>query len=203
MTTPDRVHVRSGSSVTAPVLDNDISPSGDRLSLVADAAQEVPGQLEIDRLVGVKGDIGTAFVSGRNIRYIAPDLKEQDSFDVRYIARPTTGETSIGRLTVVVTPTKAPNTAPDPPTLEGRVVSGGVIKVRLPGSGIDAEGDPVTVSGITSAPTRGRISSFGGNFLEYRGLSAHDGHRRVRVLRRRQPRGRRDRTCARGRRAAR
>lgn len=167
VTTADRVHVRSGSSVTAAVLDNDISPSGDRLSLVSDAAQAVPGELEIDRVVGVKTEVGTAFVSGRNVRYIAPDLKEQDSFGIRYIARSTTGETSVGRLTVVVTPAKDPNTAPDPPTLEGRVVSAGVIKVRLPGSGIDAEGDPVTVSGITSAPKLGRISSFGGNFLEY------------------------------------
>lgn len=167
VTTPDRVHVRSGASVTAPVLDNDISPSGDRLSLVADAALDVPGQLEIDRVVGVKTEVGTAFVSGRNVRYIAPDLKEQDSFDVRYIARSTTGETQVGKLTVIVTPADDPNTAPDPPTLEGRVVSGGVIKVRVPGSGIDAEGDPVTVSGITSAPRLGRISSFGGNFLEY------------------------------------
>ena len=167
ITTTDRVHVRGGSSVTAAVLDNDISPSGDRLSLVADAAQAVPGELEIDRVVGVKTEVGTAFVSGRNVRYIAPDLKEQDSFNVRYIARSTTGETSVGRLTVIVTPAKDPNTAPEPPTLEGRVVSGRLIKVRLPGSGIDAEGDPVTVSGITSAPTRGRISAFGGNFLEY------------------------------------
>lgn len=175
VTTPDRVHVRSGSSVTAPVLDNDISPSGDRLSLVADAALDVPGQLEIDRVVGVKTEVGTAFVSGRNVRYIAPDLKEQDSFDVRYIARSTTGETQVGKLTVIVTPAKAPNTAPDPPTLEGRVVSGGVIKVKLPGSGIDAEGDPVTVSGITSAPRLGRISSFGGNFLEYQAYPGATG----------------------------
>ncbi|WP_310526193.1 fibronectin type III domain-containing protein [Nocardioides sp.] len=167
VTTTDRVHVRAGTSVTVPVLDNDISPSGDRLSLISDAAEGVPGELPIDVPVDVKGDVGTALVSGRNVRYIAPDLKERDSFEVGYIARSTTGESSGGRLIVIITPAKDPNTAPEPPTLEGRVVSGGSIKVRLPGSGIDPEGDPVTVGGITSAPRLGRVLSYGGNFLEY------------------------------------
>ncbi len=167
VTTTDRVHVRAGTSVTAPVLDNDISPSGDRLSLVADTAQEVPGELEIDVPVDVKGDVGTALVSGRNVRYIAPDLKERDSFEVRYVAQSTTGDKALGRLIVIVTPADDPNTPPEPPTLEARAVSGDVIKVRLPGSGIDPEGDPVTIAGITSAPTRGRVTSFGGNYLTY------------------------------------
>ena len=32
---------------------------------------------------------------------------------------------------------------------------------------MDRNGDPVTVTGITSAPRLGRIVSYGGNFLEY------------------------------------
>ena len=167
VTTTDRVHVRAGSSVTAPVLDNDISPSGDRLTLVTDAAEGVPGQLKISRPIDVKGDLGTAIVSGRTVRYIAPDLKERDSFDIRYIARSSSGDTASGRLTVIITPAKDPNTAPEPPTLEARAVSAAKIKVRLPGSGIDPEGDPVTVTGITSAPRLGRVLAYGGNFLEY------------------------------------
>jgi hypothetical protein len=167
VTTTDRVHVRGGTSVTVPVLDNDISPSGDRLSLVADAAQGVPGELQIDVPADVKGDVGTALVSGRNVRYIAPDLKERDSFEVRYIAESSTGDSAMGTLVVIITPAKDPNTAPEPPTLEGRVVSGGSVKIRLPGSGIDPEGDPVTISGIISAPRLGRVLSYGGNFLEY------------------------------------
>ncbi|PUA81698.1 hypothetical protein C7S10_06395 [Nocardioides currus] len=167
VTVTDRVHVRSGSSVTAAVLDNDVAPSGDRLSLVGDAAQGVAGELKIERPVGVKGDIGTALVSGRNVRYIAPDLKERDSFEISYIAQTSTGEQAPGKLVVIVTPAKDPNTAPEPPTLESRVVSGGQVKIRLPGSGIDPDGDPVTVNGITSAPRLGRVLGYGGNFLEY------------------------------------
>ncbi len=167
VTTTDRVHVRAGTSVTVPVLDNDISPSGDRLTLFSDAAEGVPGELSIDAPADVKGDVGTALVSGRNVRYIAPNLKERDSFEVRYLARSSDGDGAVGRLIVIITPAKDPNTAPEPPTLEGRVVSGGSIKVRLPGSGVDPDGDPVTVAGITSAPRFGRILAFGGNFLEY------------------------------------
>ncbi len=116
----------------------------------------------------MKGDVGQAFVTGRTVRYVAPaGLAERDSFTIPYVAVNTTGQTSPGRLTVVVTPADAPNTAPEPPTLESRVVSGDTVKVRLPGSGVDPDGDPVTIAGITSAPRKGRLLSFGGNFLEY------------------------------------
>ena len=167
VTTTDRVHVRAGSSVSIPVLDNDIAPSGDRLTLVADAAEGIPGELDVSVPPDVKGDVGTALVSGRTVRYIAPDLKERDSFDVHYIARSSTGETTTGKVIVTITPRADPNTPPEPPTLEGRAVSAATIKIRLPGSGVDPEGDPVTVAGITSAPRLGRVLSYGGNFLEY------------------------------------
>ena len=167
VTVTDRVYVRGGTSVTVPVLDNDIAPSGDRLTLVGDAAQDVPGELEIDVLPDVKGDVGTAFVSGRSVRYIAPDLKERDSFEVNYVASSSSGEKSTGTMIAIITPGKEANTPPEPPTLEGRAVSGATIKIRLPGSGVDPDGDPVTVAGIISAPRFGRVLSYGGNFLEY------------------------------------
>lgn len=168
VTAADRVYVRAGTSVTAPVLDNDVSPSGDRLTLVGDVAEGAPGELPIIPPVDVTGDLGRAFVSGRTVRYVAPaHLAERDSFQIPYVASNSSGDTSPGRLSVVIIPANAPNTAPEPPTLEGRAVSGEAIKVRLPGSGVDPDGDPVTVAGITSAPRYGRVLSFGGNFLEY------------------------------------
>jgi hypothetical protein len=127
-----------------------------------------PGELEVIAPIDVRGDVGQAYVSGRTVRYVAPaGIEERDSFQVPYVAVSSTGETSPGRLTVTVIPADAPNTAPEPPTLESRVVSGDTVKLRLPGSGIDRDGDPVTVAGITSAPRKGRLVSFGGNFLEY------------------------------------
>ena len=41
---------------------------------------------------------------------------------------------------------------PSRPTLEGRLVAGDTIKLRLPGAGVDPDGDPVTLTGIDSAP---------------------------------------------------
>lgn len=168
VTTTDRVRVRAGSSVTAAVLDNDISPSGDRLNLVGDAALDTAGELDVDVPVDIKdGNVGRAFVSGRTVRYIAPAVEERENFTVHYIAQNTSGQTAPGRLEVVVTPEDAPNTAPEPPALEARLVSGAKVKIRLPGSGVDPDGDPVTIGGITSAPELGRVLSVGGNVLEY------------------------------------
>ena len=69
------------------------------------------------------------------------------------------------------------------------MVSGDTIKVRVPGVGVDRNGDPVTVTGITSAPRLGRVLSVGGNFLEYEAYPAHRRHRRVRTTRSSTPQG--------------
>ena len=168
VTVADRVVVRAGSAVSAPVLDNDLSPSGDRLTLLGDLSDGLPGQLEVVRPPDVTGDLGQAFVSGRLVRYVAPaNIKERDTYEVTYIAQNLDGQRAVGRLFVTVVPVDDPNDPPEPPTLEGRVVSSDTIKVRVPGVGVDRNGDPVTVTGITSAPRLGRIVSFGGNFLEY------------------------------------
>ena len=168
VTVADRVVVRAGTAVSAPVLDNDLSPSGDRLTLLSDLADGVPGELAVETPPDVKGDVGQAFVSGRLVRYVAPvRIKERDTFEVPYIAQNLDGQRAPGRLYVTVVPVEDPNDPPEPPTLEGRVVSGDVVKIRVPGVGVDRNGDPVTVTGITSAPRLGRIVSFGGNFLEY------------------------------------
>ncbi|PKH43614.1 fibronectin type III domain-containing protein [Nocardioides alpinus] len=169
ITAADRVVVRAGAVVSAPVLDNDVSPAGDRLTLLGDLVDsEDPGQLAVVAPNDVTGDVGRAYVSGRVVRYVAPDVvKERDTYDVTYIAKNLDGNRATGLLRVTVVPTDDPNDPPEPPTLEGRVVSGDTIKVRVPGVGVDRNGDPVTVTGVTSAPRLGRILSYGGNFLEY------------------------------------
>ncbi|MBD3924932.1 fibronectin type III domain-containing protein [Nocardioides cavernae] len=169
ITAGDKVVVRAGGSVAAPVLDNDVSPAGDRLTLLNDlSSSDTPGQLAVVAPIDVKGDVGKAFVSGRVVRYVAPEaVEERDTYTVTYVAQNLEGKRADGTLKVTVVPAEDPNDAPEPPTLEGRVVSGDTVKVRVPGVGVDRNGDPVTVTGITSAPRLGRISSVGGNFLEY------------------------------------
>ena len=169
ITAGDRVVVRAGASVSAPVLDNDVSPAGDRLTLVSDLVDsETPGELDVVAPIDVTGDVGRAFVSGRVVRYVAPDdLEERDTYEITYVAQNLEGKKANGVLRVTVVPEDDPNDPPEPPTLESRVVSGDFVKVRIPGTGVDRNGDPVTVTGITSAPRLGRIVSYGGNFLEY------------------------------------
>lgn len=169
ITVSDKVVVRAGGSVAAPVLDNDVSPAGDRLTLLNDlSSSDTPGQLAVVAPIDVTGDVGKAFVSGRVVRYVAPEeVAERDTFTVTYVAQNLEGKRADGTMKVTVVPADDPNDAPEPPTLEGRVVSGDTVKVRVPGVGVDRNGDPVTVTGITSAPRLGRIEAVGGNFLEY------------------------------------
>lgn len=169
VTADDRVVVRAGSSVSAPVLDNDVSPAGDRLTLVSDLVDsETPGELDVVAPIDVKGDVGRAFVSGRLVRYVAPDdVSERDTYEITYVAQNLEGKKANGILRVTVVPRDDPNDPPEPPTLEARVTSADSVKIRVPGTGVDRNGDPVTVTGITSAPRLGRIVTYGGNFLEY------------------------------------
>lgn len=169
ITVSDKVVVRAGTSVSVPVLDNDVSPAGDRLTLLNDLIDSrTPGQLEVVAPIDVTGDVGKAFVSGRVVRYVAPEvIEERDTYTVTYIAQNLDGKRAPGTLKVTIVPEGDPNDPPEPPTLESRVVSGDPVKIRVPGVGVDRNGDPVTVTGITSAPRLGRIMDVGGNFLEY------------------------------------
>ena len=108
-------------------------------------------------------------MSGRVVRYVAPDaIKERDTYTITYVAAEHRGQArhrtpdGHGRAARAT-----PTTRPSRPTLEGRVISADPSRSGCPGIGVDRNGDPVTVTGITSAPRLGRIVSFGGNFLEY------------------------------------
>ena len=168
VTVVDRAIVRAGSSITVPVLDNDSSPSGDRLMLTGESSEGVPGELDVIAPIDVTYEPGRAYLAGRTVRYVAPSgLKERDTYEVPYVAVNAAGDTAGGRLMVTVVPDRAENTAPEPPAVEARSTSGQVIKVRVPHVGVDDEGDPVTVTGIVEAPSLGRVVRYGGNFIEY------------------------------------
>lgn len=177
VTTLDRVTVRAGQSVTIPALDNDVSPSGDRLGLLSNG-EGASGRLDVFAPGDVKGDIGEAFVSGRVVRYVAPPAEgftEQDKFAINYVAVNAEGQTATGRIEVTVVPVTAQNKLPEPPTVEGRALANDTVTLRLPTSGIDPDGDPVTLTGITAAPRLGRVLSFTGSTLEYQAYPGTGG----------------------------
>ena len=168
VTQNDEVTVREGSSQAISVLDNDFSPSGGALSLVA-GGDERSGRLDVQHADPSEGDTGAAFVSGRTVRYIAPaKVSGPDHFTIRYEVANEQGATAAGKVRVTVLPVRLrTNNPPEPPVVEGRTVSGDTVKLRLPGYGVDPDGDPVTILGLASAPELGLVTRIGADSIEY------------------------------------
>ena len=168
VTQNDEVTVREGSSQAIAVLDNDFSPSGGDLTLVA-GGDERSGRLDVQHAGPSDGGTGAAFVSGRTVRYVAPGaLSGPEQFTIRYEVANEQGATAAGKVRVTVLPVRVrTNNPPEPPVVEGRTVSGDTVKLRLPGYGVDPDGDPVTILGLASAPERGQVIRIGANSIEY------------------------------------
>lgn len=176
ITATDRAVVRAGSAVAAPVLDNDVSPTGDKLSLVTDLVGGAPGELEVGSPPGFETDPGRAFVSGRVVRFVAPQqVAERTTMSVPYVAADSSGSSATGTLRVTVVPVDAGNSPPEPPQLDGRTDAGGEITLRIPGNGVDPDGDAVTVTGIETAPQLGRIVELGANGVTYQAFPGSTG----------------------------
>jgi hypothetical protein len=171
VTQNDDVTVRSGTSQAIPVLDNDFSPAGGTLSLAADGGtgSGSAGGLDVQPVSGHPADVGAAFVAGRTVRYVAPaGLKAPLQVVIRYQAANDQGDTATGKVHVNVLPVRLRNdNPPEPPVLEGRTVSGDTITMRLPGYGVDPDGDAVTILGLDSAPTDGRVIRIGADSIQY------------------------------------
>jgi len=159
VTAVDRATVRAGATVTVPVLDNDASPAGDALHLVSAVKAGRAGALPVEDVAGrtAPATVGRAYVAGDAVRYVAPRGADGGTFTVSYVAANTHGETAPGKLVVSVTGNKAVNHPPTLPTLEGRASAGGTVRIVLPTSGGDPDGDPVSITGLAEAPTLGRI----------------------------------------------
>lgn len=179
ITTDDDAVVRAGDAVVVPVLDNDSTPSGDPVGLATLATQGVPlGEL------AVSPPIGRAFVSGRNVRYVAPEASEVTSaipVEITYVARNTADlaispETGVVRVQVNPAPTEeVPNQVPTPRAIEGRVVQGDEVTLRLPLVGNDPDGDSVSLVGLDQAPRLGRLLSIGANAMVYQAFPGTAG----------------------------
>jgi len=169
VTQNDEASVRSGESVAISVLDNDFSPSGGTLTLQSDGQGARAGTLDVQP-VGARTEagVGAAYVAGRTVRYVSPEVDSTQRFTIRYQVANEHGETATGKARVTVFPVRRQdNQPPEPPVIEGRTVSGDTVKLRLPGSGVDPDGDAVTIVGLQSAPTLGRVTRIGANSIEY------------------------------------
>jgi hypothetical protein len=179
---PDVVTVRAGTSADIPVLDNDSTPSGDPVGLVIDS-RVTPGTLPV-----IDGP-GAAYLDGKTLRFVAPATVTRPtdthvSYTVENTAVPDAGQTS-GLITVHITPPPDAKTNPDqdptPSDLEGRVVEGDTVTLKLPLTGQDPDGDPVTVSGIGdpdvahSTPQLGEIVGYSADTISYQAFPGQTG----------------------------
>lgn len=160
----DHVSVRSGDGVVIGVLDNDTSPSGETLSLVAqrtDGGQA--GVLPVLGPVGSDGDgdrYGHAYAQSDVVRFQAPVVTQAMTVRVPYLVEDLHGNraSAIAYVTVLPPPSADhPDLAPTPPTIEARVTAGDSVTIGIPTNGADPDGDSVTFLGLASAPSLGRI----------------------------------------------
>jgi hypothetical protein len=176
VTEKDRVTVRAGAAIAIPALDNDFSPSGGELTLVEHVAGEQAGSLTVRPQGDAKVPTGQAFVTGNFVRYVAPaDLTDVQTYTITYLAANGEGVSAPGKIEVTVIPADRANQPPEPPTLEGRLVAGDSVTLKLPGAGIDPDGDAVTMLGFSSAPSLGRVVRTGANTIEYQSFPGSSG----------------------------
>ncbi|MDN4471491.1 Ig-like domain-containing protein [Demequina zhanjiangensis] len=157
---PDTVTVRAGAQVDIPVLSNDVTPRGERLLLHPDVlGSDAPDEL--------------AFASGPVLRYVAPTVP--GVYTLRYSAYL---EGDAGRLdTATVTVTVLPegvNSAPQPRDHQTRVLAGRSVTLTVDMTGIDPDGDSVTLVGVSQPSPGEGVATIGpsGRTLTYRAPAA-------------------------------
>ncbi|HML51652.1 MAG TPA: Ig-like domain-containing protein [Propionicimonas sp.] len=172
----DSATVRVGDSTLIDVLGNDRSVSGQRLSLVTDGlGTDADGVLPIvDPALPAdadQGDVGVAYVHGDKVRYVAPaTVAGNRQVVVSYTAQTADGQTAQSQVLVTIRPepnADDPDRAPSAASVETRVVAGSRIKIPIPTSGQDPDGDTVTVTGLNSAPALGRVLGHSPNSITY------------------------------------
>lgn len=135
--------VRAGDYTTVDVLDNDVHPDG--------ASMTLDGNLSDLNI----GD-GFAFVSENRVRFQAP--KQPGTYFLSYVITDEHGEQGGARVTFNVTaPDEASNRPPEPTNQTARVFEGAAIRVNVPLSGVDPDGDSVTFNGIVGHPSLGSV----------------------------------------------
>ncbi len=178
----DFATVRASDTVLVDALANDTSTSGQELVIDRNTPGLSAGQLRVvdpNLPVGAEPtDVGQAYVVDDQVRFVAPQtVAGPTELRVEYQASVAGGTPQTGVVTVVVNPApteEAPNQAPAPQNLEARATSGQTIEIPIEPWGQDPDGDTVTVLGLASAPTKGRVLGFTPNAITYQAYPNHD-----------------------------
>jgi len=159
-TSQAEVTVQAGDTVAVPVLAGDSSSTG--LPLSIDGLPPTANPAVAGLRLGVQGS---------DIRIVAPAaVTAEEETTVSYVATDADGTTADGGIdvTIMPAPSKAhPDQAPQPQEVDARETAGDVVVIPIPVDGVDPDGDSVTVTGVTTAPTLGRIVAIGPDSITY------------------------------------
>lgn len=158
-----QVSVRAGGIVSVDVLDHVTAADGASVTL--------------DDEVRVDEDSfeGLAFVSGDTVRYQASE--RTGSYPIIYTVHDSMGNAASGTITVAVHEADAEHkAAPTPKSVEAQVAAGGKVRISVPLTGIDRDGDDVLLLGLgNQAPKLGRVTETGADYLVYEAYADSSG----------------------------
>ena len=150
----DSVTVRVGDAIDIPVLDNDVQPNGEPLTL----NPLLPTTLG--------GNSGLLFVSSNVLRYLAP--QKTGDFTAIYEVSDSSGQTAQAQVKISVREAVlATNNPPVPRTVTARVIAGQKMRISIPLTGIDPDGDSVKLLGQATNPTKGSVTGIGTDYLDF------------------------------------
>lgn len=151
---PDSVAVRVGDVVDIPVLANDVQPDGDTLTLDPTLASPLPA------------GAGLLFASGDHLRYLAPT--RPGNYTAAYKVVGEDGQWATATVTIAVRERDAAtNNPPVPKTVTARVLAGDVVRITVPLSGIDPDGDSVQFVGQETNPQKGAVIASGPDWMDF------------------------------------
>jgi len=152
---PDSVSVRVGDTIDIPVLANDEHPDGDPLTLDPVLSTPLPT------------GAGLLFASGRVLRYLAP--ASTGNFTAVYRVNAPDGQFANAEVRISVRETDAAtNNPPLPQTVTARVLAGDTVRIQIPLTGIDPDGDSVQLLGQETNPDKGSVTAVDADSLSYR-----------------------------------
>ncbi|HYI33289.1 MAG TPA: Ig-like domain-containing protein [Glaciibacter sp.] len=151
---PDSISVRVGDAIDIPVLDNDEHPDNDPLTLHPTLATPLPP------------GAGVLFASGNVLRYLAPT--KTGNFTAVYQVDAPDGQFASAQVRISVREADpASNNPPVPRTVTARVLAGETVRIPIPLSGIDPDGDSVKLLGQETNPDKGAVTAVGDGSIDY------------------------------------
>ncbi len=171
--------VRAGDEVDVPVLASASDPDGESVHLLAGGSPQTVTVSQTDPGAPYHSGLGSGSVSAGYLRYSAPPgagVTSLESITASYVVESQEGQRTTGQTYITVVPANPVSASPPQPTeVDARVTAGGTITIPIPTTGVDPDGDTVTVSGIGSGPHLGQVLSSNARSITYQAFPFSPG----------------------------